>query len=325
MLNIPYSILDKIKQKKSILIAGIGGGFDVYGGLPIYYTLKKMGIAPNNIHFANLSFSDVEQVQKIAEPEIINKYLFGANSKILGEPAYYPEGYLAEWLKIVTKQEIPVWSFARTGVKPLRANYRLLIDKFKIDLIILVDGGVDSLNTGIEEGSGTILEDSITIAALSEIEGVDKIVACIGFGTEVEEKVCGYNVLMNMSTAIKNDGFYGSCSLTKDMECYKYYKSACMYVFNKANHSTSHIHRRIIPAVEGEFGDYHSTNEDPEGLELFISPIMPIYWFFNFQTVFLTNRVITYINETETWYEAVQEGVPYIKNNNVFPRLPIPY
>ncbi|TXI85133.1 MAG: DUF1152 domain-containing protein [Crocinitomicaceae bacterium] len=323
MLNIPYSIIEVAKKKKNILLMGMGGGFDVYGGVPIYFTLKKLGI--NNIHFANFSFSSFEEIFQTAEPEIINSNLIGANHKIFGQPSYYPEGYLAEWLYHITKKEIPVWTMNKTGVNPLRASIRYLIERLEIDLIILLDGGVDSINTGAEEGSGTILEDAVTITALSEIEGVDKIVACVGFGTEVEEKVCGYNVLMNMAIAIKNDGFFGSCSLTKNMECYKFYKSACVYTFNKNGHKTSHIHRRIIPAVEGEFGDFHSTNEDPEGLELFISPIMPIYWFFDYQAIFLTNQLISRISDTNTWFEAVQAGVPFVKNTNIYPRLPIPY
>ena len=323
MLNIPIDIINIAKQKKNILIAGIGGGFDVYGGIPLYYTLKQHGV--ENIHFSNFSFASFDKILQASEPEIINSDLIGATANIHADLDYYPEGYLSQWFKLVTKLDIPIWTFKKTGVRPLRANYQYLIDRFKIDLIILVDGGVDSLNTGSEEGSGTLLEDAINIAALSEIEGIDKIIACIGFGTEVEEKVCGYNVLMNMAQAIKNDGFLGSCSLTKQMGSYRFYKSACTYVFNKELHRTSHIHRRIIPAVEGEFGDFHATDEDKPGLQLFISPIMPIYWFFNFQAIFLTNQVISRINETDTWFEAVQAGATFIQNSNIYPRQPIPY
>ena len=51
--NIP--ILDQLSACKSLLIAGIGGGFDIFCGLPIYYELKKRG---KNVHLANFSFSD---------------------------------------------------------------------------------------------------------------------------------------------------------------------------------------------------------------------------------------------------------------------------
>lgn len=322
MLNIPNSVLDIIKQKNNILITGIGGGFDIYAGIPIYHLLKKIG---KQVHLANYSFTDFDQIITSCQPEIINKDLLGitGNAPIVLE--YFPEGYLAEWLKLVYKNDIPVWCFRKTGVLPLINSYKYLVDKLKIDLILLIDGGVDSIMTGAEEGSGTILEDSVSLAAISQIENIDKISICIGFGTEVEEKLSHYNALMNMATLVKNNAFYGSCSLVNNMECYKIYKSACYYVFNKEFHKTSHIHRRILPAIEGEFGDFHATDEDEFGLELFITPLMSIYWLFKTDLIVSMNRIIPYLNETIEFYDVVQVAMPYIKNNKIFPRNPIPY
>lgn len=321
MLNIPHVILNKIKDKQNILIAGIGGGFDIYGGLPLVYTLKAMG---KNVHLANYSFSNISDIIMSGAPEVINQDLVGAHGNIGDDFPYYPEGYLAKWLKHIYKQDIPVWTLNKTGVKPVIFNYKLLVERFKIDFILLIDGGVDSLNTGEEEGSGTLLEDSINLAAFNEID-VEKIVVCVGFGTEVEENVCGLNVLRNIANLVKTDSFYGSCSLTKHMNSYKLYQSACTFTFNKPNHKTSHIHRRIIPAVEGEFGDYHATDEDPEDLEICISPLMSIMWFFDFNMIFVNNKVIPYVSETMTFFEAVQSAVPFIKSGKIYPRSIIPY
>ena len=54
-LNLP--ILHQLKGCKNLLIAGMGGGFDVFCGLPIYFELKKHGV---HAHLANFSFSDIE-------------------------------------------------------------------------------------------------------------------------------------------------------------------------------------------------------------------------------------------------------------------------
>ena len=40
-LNLP--LMPLLDDAETILIAGAGGGFDVYAGLPIYFTLKAMG------------------------------------------------------------------------------------------------------------------------------------------------------------------------------------------------------------------------------------------------------------------------------------------
>ena len=34
MLNIPISLVETLREKNNILIAGIGGEFDIYGGIP---------------------------------------------------------------------------------------------------------------------------------------------------------------------------------------------------------------------------------------------------------------------------------------------------
>ena len=51
-LNLP--ILDQLDRCQNILIAGMGGGFDVFCGLPIFFALQKRG---QHVHLANLIFS----------------------------------------------------------------------------------------------------------------------------------------------------------------------------------------------------------------------------------------------------------------------------
>ena len=52
-LNLP--ILHLLEKSQSILIAGAGGGFDVFAGLPLYFALRDLG---KNVHLANYSFTD---------------------------------------------------------------------------------------------------------------------------------------------------------------------------------------------------------------------------------------------------------------------------
>ena len=53
-LNLP--ILDQLAKCQNLLIAGMGGGFDIFCGLPIYLELQRRG---QKVHLANFSFSDV--------------------------------------------------------------------------------------------------------------------------------------------------------------------------------------------------------------------------------------------------------------------------
>lgn len=76
-------------EARSILIAGCGGGFDVYSGLPLYMHLTGLG---KTVHLANLSFTDLRQsgCQSIdGKAWIIN----GKASHL----RYFPERHLVEW------------------------------------------------------------------------------------------------------------------------------------------------------------------------------------------------------------------------------------
>ena len=57
-LELPFDSL--LPDRASVLVAGMGGGFDVFCGLPIYFELKARG---HGIHLANLSFSALKEYQ----------------------------------------------------------------------------------------------------------------------------------------------------------------------------------------------------------------------------------------------------------------------
>lgn len=50
-LNLP--ILDALSQCKNVLIDGMGGGFDLFCGLPMYFELQRCGLTP---HLASFSW-----------------------------------------------------------------------------------------------------------------------------------------------------------------------------------------------------------------------------------------------------------------------------
>src|SRR5262245_25120073 len=119
-LNIP--ILDKLTKCKSLLIAGMGGGFDIFCGLPIYFELKKRGV---NVHLANFSFSDIENLNHGIR---LSSTLIGVTFDAQYMYPYFPEFYLAEWLKNNKNEDVPIWCFQKTGALPLTQNYKRLAE-----------------------------------------------------------------------------------------------------------------------------------------------------------------------------------------------------
>lgn len=326
-LNLP--ILDQVAGSNRILIVGAGGGFDIFAGLPLYFTLRQMG---KTVHLANYTHCEIDLIKLFCAMEtLLPGQLVGVRSPVRSIVPYFPEGYLSQWFQDVRGEAVPVWMLARTGARPLMEGYGKLADHLGIDALILVDGGVDSLMRGDEAGAGTLVEDSISLTAAASLVDIPvKILACLGFGTEVEEAVCHHHVLENMAALIKAGGFYGSCSLLPRMEAFQQFESACRYVWEKPKHAKSHITTRVIPAVHGEFGNYHMYEDDDlSGIgrtRVLISPLMSVYWFFDAHTVIERNLLIDDLLLTETTQEALAAAMRVSRRiPKQRPRQSLPY
>jgi hypothetical protein len=293
-LNLP--ILNPLSACKNLLIAGIGGGFDIFCGLPIYFELRARGY---NVHLANYSFSNIEGLKDGIR---LTETLVGVNAARKGQFGYFPEYYLTRWFQEERGEEVTVWSFHKTGVRPLLENYRALIEHLGIDGILLIDGGIDSLLRGDEAEIGTLLEDAVSLIAVSELKEISvRLIACLGLGAEQE--VTYAHVFENMAKLIELGGFWGTCSLVKEMANYQAYEEAVLYVFQQPNQDTSVINSSVISAVRGHYGNHHLT-EKTRNSQLWISPFMTIYWFFELSIVARRNLLFSEMRWTDTITEA---------------------
>jgi hypothetical protein len=320
-LNLP--ILHLLENVDRILVAGAGGGFDVFCGLPIYFTLRDQG---KDVYLANLTFSIydlvphwVETLQTFPESENV----VGVSGTVQHITPYFPEGYLAQWLQEHYDEPVTVYMFNKLGGIPLRVAYKALTETLGIEAIVLVDGGIDSLMRGDEYRTGTIVEDSLSILSACQTEVPIKILSTIGFGTEVEEDIAHHQALENMAALIKADGFLGSCSLIKQMSAFQRYEEAARYVFEQPSHVKSRINTRIIPAVHGEFGDVRMYDEgNPDVL---LSPMMAIYWFWDANVVYDHSLIIEDLAATWTFQHAVHATMTVRRQHSPRPHKFLPY
>jgi hypothetical protein len=323
-LNLP--ILERLEGCRNILVVGAGGGQDILVGLPLYYTLKEAGFA---VHLANYSFSD-PMLAAIADEVtiLIADQLVGARGKLRQPILYYPEGYLAAWFRAVHQEEVTVWLFAKTGASPLLESYRRLCSHLQIDAIILCDGGVDSLMRGDEQAAGTLIEDSISLAAVSQLTVPVQLLVCTGFGTEVEEGLGHEHALENIAALTKEGAFLGCCALTPNMEAFQFFEAACRYIWETPEavlgqkHPRSHISSRIIPAAQGWYGTYSMYAEDITA-SVYHSPLMALYWFFEARGVMERHLFLKDILQTQTFREAFQIYMSCYKTFPIRPRKAI--
>jgi hypothetical protein len=313
-LNLP--ILDHLANSRSILIAGIGGGFDMFCGLPLYFLLRARGY---QVHLANYSFSDI---QSFTGGIRLTDTLVGITADYPNLVVYFPELYLARWFNTSRQESIPIWAFHKTGVQPLQANYQRLIEHLQIDTILLIDGGIDSLARGDEAEPGTFVEDTVSMAALADLPAeITRILVCIGFGAERE--ITHAQILENMADLARRGAFFGACALTNAMPEYRAYEDAVMAVHQQPFQDPSVINASIVSAVRGEYGNYHLI-EKTHGSRLWISPLMSLYWFFDFPTVVAQHTILPAIKETISFQEAIRTALPARRRLSIRRAGPIP-
>src|SRR6516164_5160832 len=103
--NLP--VFEQLSSCKNILIAGMGGGFDIFCGLPIYFELRRRGLS---VHLANYSFSMLTGLKDKVQ---LSPSLVGVTADLDAYLTYFPEGYMSRWFRDRLGLEVTVWAFAK--------------------------------------------------------------------------------------------------------------------------------------------------------------------------------------------------------------------
>ncbi|MET7395881.1 DUF1152 domain-containing protein [Dactylosporangium sp. NPDC005572] len=255
-----------LRDARSVLVAGAGGGFDVYAGLPLAFALQARGQA---VHLANLSFSRLELLDQDAwlAPGVAE-----VTAGTEGLDDYFPERALAQWLPGT------VYAFPRTGVEPLREAYAALVDHLRVDAIVLVDGGTDILMCGDEAGLGTPAEDMTSLAAVAGLDGVPtRLVTCLGFGIDAYHGVNHSQVLENLAALDRDGEYLGALSIPSRSPEAVRYRAAVEHAQRATPLRPSIVNGQIAAATRGDFGDVQFTTRT-QGSRLFVNPLMAIYF-----------------------------------------------
>lgn len=281
-----------LRESRQILVAGAGGGFDVYAGLPLALALRETGAT---VHLANLAFSELYALdsQVWLEPDVA-----AVTPETEGLDDYFPERALARWL---ASRDLPstVYAFPhRGGVRPLRDAYRALVERLGIDAIVLVDGGTDILMRGDEAGLGTPEEDMTSLAAVAKLDVPVKLVACIGFGIDAYHGVNHVQVLENIAELDCAGAYLGAFSVPGNSPEARHYRDAVAHAQATTPLRPSIVNGQIAAAMGGACGDVQFT-ERTRGSTLFVNPLMAMY--FTFDLVGLAARSL-YLDRLEETY-----------------------
>lgn len=270
-----------IPSGSQVLIAGAGGGFDFLCGLPLVLELEAQG---HKVHIANYSFTHLKDVK---QANWHSDYLLEINAHShLESGDYFPEMHLAKWYQQKKNLKRSVWCFAPAGVKPTLESYNYLIEKYSIEVVICIDGGIDGIFRGDEFDLGTPSMDSISVISTSLSNAKSRIYACAAFGTEgAESRVSHAQAFHRMSELIQKDAFLGVGTLRKNTSYGAEFIDAVESIFgNISPVRRSIIVSTMIASMKGIYGKtvvHEKTHSNPP----WISPLTSLIWFFEADAV----------------------------------------
>jgi hypothetical protein len=258
-----------LRRARRVLVAGAGGGFDVFAGLPLAVALWDAG---TEVFLANLSFAQLELLEL---GQWLTENVAEVTPDTGGLDDYFPERTLARWLEA---NDLPttVYALARVGVRPVRAAYLHLVQHLDLDAIVLVDGGTDILMRGDESGLGTPEEDMTSLAAVAGVDVPVKLVVCLGFGIDAYHGVNHTQVLENIAALDRDGAYLGALSIPSASREAVLYRDAVAYAQEATPLRPSIVNGQIAAATRGDFGDVHTTRRT-RGSTLLVNPLMAIY------------------------------------------------
>jgi hypothetical protein len=315
MWRLPF--FDALADTRRVLIAGAGGGFDVYAGLPLALWLTRNG---RTVHLANLSIVNLYGLDKRVwlEPGVA-----AITADTAGPSDYFPEGTLACWL---AQHRLPdtVYAFPRTGVRPLRSAYRRLAKRLNLDSIVLVDGGTDILMRGDEAALGTPVEDATSLAAVHGTPVPTKLVASIGFGVDAYHGVNHVQVLENIAALDRVGAYLGAFTIPSHGPEAALYRDAVAHAQASTPGRSSIVNAQIAAALTGAAGDIpldRRTSRTP----LFVNPLMAMYFTFDLAGLAAQSLYLDRIRTTDDMLQVSHLIERFRDETTRRPRVPFPH
>src|SRR5262249_2572571 len=148
----------------------------------------------------------------------------------------------------------------RSGVRPLRSAYETILKRHAIDLVVLIDGGTDSVIFGDEPGLGTVVEDVVSVLAAWQAAGDHTVLAAIGFGIDHFHGVSHHSFLENVARLSRKGGFLGGFPLVPGTREAEAFLDLVDYANRRQPRHRSIVCNSIAGAVRGEFGDHQATD-----------------------------------------------------------------
>ncbi len=317
MLHQPVDRL--FARPRRVLLAGIGGGFDVVCGLPLALRLMEAG---HHVVLANLTFTNHRAV---TGGEALGDSLLRVDARSGCDNGYFPEGHLARWFLARRGLEVPVHLFTDPSLPALQAGYRRLVETEAIDTLLQVDGGIDGLLSGREYSLGTPTWDALSLAAVHRLEVEAKLVAFVGLGAERYDRIAHSEALEGLAELAGRSALLGSEALLANSPEGAAFLEALEFVHRAQGPAKQSIVASTIrAALEGRFGDT-VVNDRTRDTPIWVSPLAQLVWYVDHDALVARKPYMAAMLATRTVAEAASliEGFHREHGRREFMAIPI--
>ena len=183
------SLEDLLRSSSRALVIGVGGGGDVVGALATARFLEFCGLEffLGGLSWERAVFDPLPGPRALHEVEnvrALHRYAWFANAESRTQTGVY----FAESRMAAFQQKEVLLVDINGGAKGVVEGLGSALDQLKIDLLVGVDVGGDSLARGDEPGLRSPLADSIMLAAFNELErrGRRTLWGIFGYGSDGE-------------------------------------------------------------------------------------------------------------------------------------------
>lgn len=236
--------ISKFKDK-TVIFAGCGGGYDIFGCLPLYFQIVNIA---KKLILTNFSFTDTYNTD-LYSVEILPKFrIFNPDkNKQIDSKVYCPE------FRLATELNVPVYGFSDYPTcQQIINSYNYLISKEQIDIIYLVDGGCDVILTGNERELGTPVEDMMHLRAITDLHISEKYIMTIGTNIDVGDGVIQEDLDLRIAHLKRLNILISTSDLNIKNDYVKQYYDIVM----RSEPESTIVHSMIAAAIDGNRGYY---------------------------------------------------------------------
>lgn len=259
-------------EKKKALVFGIGGGGDIVSTIPVANFLKLFDfeVIHGGVMWDRLILDPKPGPRSVED--LLNAEKFAETIAIISEETRTFDGIKPNLARSARFFGRVVGLDITKGVRRLRRDLEKFIETEHIGLLIGVDAGGDAISVGYESGVRSPLADAMSVALLSELDG---LVAVTGFGSDGELKL--EEIMLNVSEIMRINGFLGCSSLSGE-DCAEM-ERICKEVVTEAS-------KIPILAYRGELG----LKKIRKGRTVLITPISALVLYFRAKAVMEVNE-----------------------------------